>query len=153
MKPETPPVGVPIVVGIIVDRGRVLIARRPAATHRGGLWEFPGGKQATGESAAAGVVREIREELGIEAAVERKLAESTYAYPDRTLRLQFFQCRVVAGQPRALGCDEWRWVTLAEIDQYVFPEANADMLAELTRGRLRAVIALPAGSRADGSEV
>ncbi|MGB5451955.1 MAG: NUDIX domain-containing protein, partial [Sedimenticolaceae bacterium] len=58
---------------LIDDQGRVLLQRRHADTHQGGLWEFPGGKLEPGESIAEGLARELREELGIDPLAHRPL--------------------------------------------------------------------------------
>src|SRR5580698_8689421 len=72
---------------------KLLVAQRHANAHLGGLWEFPGGKREAGETFEQCLVREIREELGIEISVGKLFEEITHAYPEKTVCLKFFTCR------------------------------------------------------------
>src|ERR1700744_6143582 len=67
---------------LIFHGGKLLISRRPAQAHLGGLWEFPGGKREPGETFEACLVREIREELGVEVSVGKLFAEVRHDYPE-----------------------------------------------------------------------
>ena len=66
-----------------------------------GLWEFPGGKREPGERIEQCLVRELREELGIEVALGQLFEEVTHDYPEKTVHLKFFLCRLAKGKPRA----------------------------------------------------
>ena len=124
--------GVVEVVAAVIERdGRILIARRPAASHLGGLWEFPGGKRRAGESAEAALVREIREELDAAVAVGELLDTVDWAYPEKTVRLRFFRC-ALAGEARAAEGQEIAWVRPAELRDYEFPPADAGLVARLS---------------------
>ncbi|HEX7503436.1 MAG TPA: A/G-specific adenine glycosylase, partial [Acidobacteriota bacterium] len=90
-----------VALAVIVRRGRIFIQQRPEEGHLGGLWEFPGGKCRAGEKAEAAVVRECREELGIEVEVLAKLAEVGHAYSHFKVRLHVFICRSRGGRIRA----------------------------------------------------
>ena len=90
---------VEVVAAVIEREGRILIARRPAALHLGGLWEFPGGKRQPGETPEAALVREIREELDAAVTVGELLDDVEWTYPEKTVRLLFFRC-ALAGEPR-----------------------------------------------------
>ena len=118
---------------MIEREGRILIARRPAALHLGGLWEFPGGKRKPGESAAEALEREIREELGAAVTVRRLLEVVDWTFPEKRVRLSFFTCSI-AGEPRPLEGQEIAWVTPAELPGYEFPPADATLVARLRRG-------------------
>jgi 8-oxo-dGTP diphosphatase len=119
------------VVAAVIERdGRILIARRPPALHLGGLWEFPGGKRQPGESAAAALEREIREELGATVTVGPLLETVDWTYPEKRVRLSFFRC-AIDGEPRALEGQELAWVRPAELGAYEFPPADAVLLARL----------------------
>ena len=118
-------------IGVIERDGRMLIAQRRRGAHLGGLWEFPGGKRRTGESAAACLRRELKEELGVTVRVGASLGELRYDYPTRRIRLAVHRCRIVGGTPRALGSAAVRWVPLGRLAQYEFPPANAPLLRRL----------------------
>jgi 8-oxo-dGTP diphosphatase len=120
-----------VAAGIIRRDGHILIARRPADSHLGGLWEFPGGTREPGETLEECLVREIREELDFTVRVERHALAVTQSYPDRDVHLHFFECVPVAGSPAALGCQEFRWVAPPELDGYEFPPADRTMLERL----------------------
>lgn len=116
---------------LIFHHGKLLITQRPAAAHLGGLWEFPGGKRETGESFEACLVREIREELGVVIAVGELFEEIHHTYPEKSVHLKFFRCRLVRGEPQPIGCADCRWVGPAELSRFAFPAADAQLLARL----------------------
>ena len=120
-----------VAAGLVFRDGRLLITRRPAGAHLGGLWEFPGGKREAAESFEDCLVRELREELGIEARVGRRFESLTHDYPDQTVRLEFLLCRWKQHEPRALGCPAFRWVTPTELKDYAFPAADARIVQRL----------------------
>src|SRR5262245_54637012 len=86
--------------GLVFRDGQLLITRRHADAHLGGLWEFPGGKRESGETFEQCLVRELREELGIEVEVGEVLESVTHAYPEKTVHLKFFRCRWKQFEPR-----------------------------------------------------
>ena len=120
-----------VVAAVIEREGRILIARRPRGRHLEGLWEFPGGKRGPDESPQAALVREIREELDAGLAVGELLETVEWAYPEKTVRLQFFRCGLV-GEARAAEGQEITWVTPAELRDYPFPPADAGLVARLS---------------------
>lgn len=115
---------VDIAVGVVSKNGRLLVTRRPARGLLGGLWEFPGGKLQPGENPAAACVREIREEVGLDVAVEEPLAEVRHAYTHLRVRLHVFRCRFVSGRVRRNGPVDHRWVRIADLERLAFPTAN-----------------------------
>ena len=117
--------------GIIWRDGRILIAQRKPEGLLGGLWEFPGGKKEPGETLAACLVREVREELDIEIAVERPFMRIKHAYTHFRITLHTFHCRYVRGDPRTLGCADWQWVRPEELPVYAFPRADQKVLQSL----------------------
>jgi len=123
-----PPPSVEVAAGLVFRQGRVLITQRHADDHLGGLWEFPGGKREPAESFEECLVRELREELGIEVEIGRILESLTHAYPEKTVVLKFFQCRWKEHEPRALGCPAFKWVTAEELRDHEFPAADARLL-------------------------
>jgi mutator protein MutT len=116
---------------LIFREGKLLITRRHAKSHLGGLWEFPGGKREAGESFKQCLVREIREELGATIAVGRLFASITHAYPEKTVRLKFFVGRLLRGEPQLLGCADLKWVARSELADHAFPAADARLLQKL----------------------
>ena len=122
-----------MVTAAVVERGGAyLVTRRLRGTHLEGLWEFPGGKCEEGESHDACLARELREELGCEAAIGAKLFEVAHAYADRTVELHFFDC-TLSGEPRPLLGQEMRWVAGADLTSLEFPPADAELIAMLAR--------------------
>ena len=138
-----------IAIGLVWKEARLLIARRPAGVHLGGLWEFPGGKMEPGETPEGCLLRELGEEAGIEAEVTGKREVIVFTYPERTVRLHPLDCRWVSGEPHAAGCEEPRWVLAAELSEYEFPAANAPLLAELVRGAGASGSAVTSARRTD----
>jgi len=117
---------------LIFHGGRLLIAQRHADAHLGGLWEFPGGKRESGETFEQCLVREIREELGVEISVGELFEEITHDYPDKSVHLKFFICRLVSGEPQPLGCAAVKWIQKAQLAAHEFPAADARLLEKLT---------------------
>jgi mutator protein MutT len=128
---------VEVAAGLIVRDGQILITRRRRDAHLGGLWEFPGGKRHPSESFETCLAREVNEELGLSVAVHEQVAAAEHVDADRRVRLRFYRCTIVAGEPQTLGCDAFRWVTPDEITGYRFPPADAQLVREIASGRLR----------------
>ncbi len=122
-----------VTAGIIRDGDRVLIAQRPLEGMLGGLWEFPGGKVEPGESLEECLKRELREELGIEVEVEgpEPFLTIPHTYTHMRITLHVFRCRWVGGTPRPIGCADVRWVPIAELDRYPFPNTDRKIVERL----------------------
>lgn len=123
-------------VGAAVILGRdqrILIAKRKAESMLGGLWEFPGGGVESGESVADCIRRELHEELGLSARIGPHLITVRHAFSHFTMDLHVHWARIIRGRPRALGCDEIRWVRREELIQYAFPRADQRVLDELSK--------------------
>ena len=119
--------------GLIFRAGKLLITQRRPDDHLGGLWEFPGGKREPGETFEQCLVRELREELGVEVLVGELVEELTHDYPEKTVHLRFFRCTLadIRAEPRALHCHAFAWVTRNELTGYQFPAADARLLERL----------------------
>jgi mutator protein MutT len=117
--------------GLVFRDGKLLITQRHADSHLGGLWEFPGGKRKLDETFEQCLVRELREELGAGVSVGVMMEEITHAYPGKIVRLKFFFCRLIEGEPRPLGCAAVKWVSQAELAHHEFPAADAKLLKKL----------------------
>ncbi|HHP7230966.1 MAG TPA: 8-oxo-dGTP diphosphatase MutT [Xenococcaceae cyanobacterium] len=121
-------------VGVIRNhRAEILIDRRRQSGEMGGLWEFPGGKIEPNETVEECIRREIKEELGIEVAVGDRLVTIDHNYTTFNLTLFVHHCQYLSGEPQTIECDEVRWVTLEEIEQYTFPQANTKIIDMLKR--------------------
>jgi 8-oxo-dGTP diphosphatase len=108
--------------------GQIIIDKRKAGGSMGGLWEFPGGKIEAGETVAECIVREIREELGIEIAVGEHLISIDHTYAAFHLTLIVHHCQHISGIPQPIESDEVRWVNVSDLDSYEFPAANVEIV-------------------------
>ena len=114
-----------VAVGVILDaQRRILITRRAAGAHQGDLWEFPGGKVEAGETLAAALERELREELGIAIGRTSALLEVHHDYDDKAVLLDVHVVWDYNGEPRPLEAQPMAWVTPQELALYEFPAAN-----------------------------
>jgi len=120
-----------VTAGVIQEGDRVLIAQRPPEGMLGGLWEFPGGKVEPGEGLEECLKRELREELGIEVEVLGPMMTIRHAYTHMRITLHVFRCRRIEGDPRPIGCADVRWVRIAELDRYPFPNTDRRIVERL----------------------
>ena len=125
-----------VVAAIIEEGGRFLVTRRQAGVHLAGLWEFPGGKLHDEETHVSALERELREELDTGAEVGELVLATTHAYPEKTVTLYFYRCRLL-GTPRPLLGQEMRWVTRDEMRALDFPAADKALIAILTQTAAR----------------
>ena len=120
-----------VVAALIWDRGRFLICQRPPHKARGLLWEFVGGKVEPGESMEEALIRECREELDIAVSVGDLYLQVLHEYPDISIRLSLFHCRIAAGSPRLLEHSDLKWITPEEIPRYSFCPADEEILKKI----------------------
>lgn len=117
-------------VALIDADGRILLAQRPEGKSLAGLWEFPGGKVESGETPEAALIRELREELGIETK-ESCLAPLTFAshsYDDFHLLMPLFVCRRWQGIPAPREGQTLAWVRAADLRNYPMPPADIPLI-------------------------
>ncbi len=126
-----------VAAALIFRNGKLLIAQRHAKAHLGGLWEFPGGKRHPEETHEECLVREIREELGVEISVGELVEEIAHDYPEKSVHLKFYKCRLVSGEPQAIDCAAVRWVEKKELGDFEFPAADARLLEKLESAGFR----------------
>ena len=131
-EPAPPLVLVAAVVLVDAD-GRVLLAQRPEGKQMAGLWEFPGGKVEPGETPEAALIRELREELGIDVAASclAPFTFASHAYPDFHLLMPLYVCRKWSGIPMAREGQHLAWVRPARLGDYSMPPADKPLVAML----------------------
>jgi 8-oxo-dGTP diphosphatase len=110
---------------------RVLIAERPAGKHMAGWWEFPGGKVGLGESDAAALERELREELGIDAQAGSEIMTLIHEYPDRVVELVLLEARLLSGEPLGLDGQALEWVDCQSLGEQQLLPADEPFIAAL----------------------
>jgi 8-oxo-dGTP diphosphatase len=122
---------VEVSAALIFRNGKLLITQRKAKSHLGGLWEFPGGKRESGETFEACLIREIGEELGVEISTGELFDEIAHDYPEKSVRLKFFVCKLLSGEPQPLDCAAVKWVGKDQLAGFEFPAADAQLLEKL----------------------
>jgi 8-oxo-dGTP diphosphatase len=122
-----------VAAGIVLRGERVLVTRRLAGSHLGGLWEFPGGKIEPGETPAAALRRELAEELGVGVRVGPLWGILSHRYPERDVRLHVLFAWIARGEPRPVASEELRWATPVELVELPFPGADRPVLRALLR--------------------
>ncbi len=124
-----------VTAAIILDDNRFLITLRPLKGLLGGLWEFPGGKCEHGETLTDCLIREIREELNIDIEIDRYFMSVNHAYTHFKITLHVYHCRKTGGMLQCLACDDAKWITIDELDNYAFPAADRKVIDALREGQ------------------
>jgi mutator protein MutT len=119
-----------VVAAVIEQDGSFLVTRRLEGTHLAGMWEFPGGKIASGETHVQALEREIREELDAEVEVGPLVFEIEHKYAEHSISLHFYRC-TLRGEPKPLLGQQMKWVPRAELATLDFPPADADLIRVL----------------------
>jgi A/G-specific adenine glycosylase len=117
-----------VAIAVLLHDSRILIGQRRHGDSFAGLWEFPGGKREAGESLEQAVIRELREELAIEARVVESIPSIEHQYPNVRVRLCPFWCELVAGDPKPLASQQLIWIEPSDMGNYAFPQANASLI-------------------------
>lgn len=124
-----------VAVGVVKNTcGDILIAKRPDHTHMGGRWEFPGGKVEEGESISCALGRELNEELGIqfsESTIVTPLITIRHEYPEKTVMLDVRTVEQFEGEPEGREGQPLRWVSVSQLSEYAFPDANYPIIQAL----------------------
>lgn len=124
-----------VTAALIVSNGRVLLARRPNESRHGGKWEFPGGKQETGESLEACLKREIMEELGVDITDLKHLDSVPHDYGDFSLTLHGFTCRLRGTTFQGIDGPNIKWLIPENVMDYdILPPDRA-----LTRALIKRI--------------
>ena len=113
--------------------GRVLVAQRPAGRSMAGLWEFPGGKLVPGETPEACLIRELREELGVdtETSCLAPLTFASHRYETLHLLMPLYVCRVWRGEPKPCEGQALRWLRPRALRDLPMPAADLPLIPVL----------------------
>jgi 8-oxo-dGTP diphosphatase len=123
-----------VAAAALIDKdGHILLAERPAGKSMAGLWEFPGGKIGPNETPEAALVRELKEELGVEtsAGCLWPLAFASHAYETFHLLMPLFACRVWSGDPAPREGQRIMWATKKELRNFDMPPADKPLVEVL----------------------
>lgn len=121
-----------VVAGVIYDKeGHILIAHRHDGQHQGGKWEFPGGKCEANEEPLAALQRELHEELDIDVQQASPLIKIRHDYPDKSILLDVWEVSEFSGEAHGKEGQPIKWVTVNELDEHEFPEANLPIITAI----------------------
>ena len=121
-----------VVCGVIENEaGEFLACLRPPGKHLGGLWEFPGGKVESGESAEFALARELHEELGVEVEVGPGLGPVIWTYAEQTIRLLPFRCRILSGTVKAIEHEDLCWCLPGNFGNLSWADADVPVLQQI----------------------
>lgn len=132
-----------VAAAVIENNAMILIAQRPEDSHMGLKWEFPGGKIEPGEDVTGCLKREIKEELDLTIEVGREITIVEHHYQDKTVILHCHWCRYLAGDAKAVDCHSFKWVSIGEMEQYDFADADRPVVRLLTEDFRKAANHLP----------
>ena len=128
---------VQVTAGVIACDDTVLVCQRLPGGHHPGKWEFPGGKVEAGESLEAGLRRELREELGIEASIGRALWRTEHQYPGRApFVLSFFFVPRYDGTLTNHAFAAIEWAALTQLERFDFLDGDRAFVGALSRGEV-----------------
>ncbi|WP_018625367.1 8-oxo-dGTP diphosphatase MutT [Kangiella aquimarina] len=122
-----------VAVAVIQRRDRILIAKRPQHLHKGGFWEFPGGKQENDEPISQALIRECFEELAIIPVKFSPLIQIEHTYPEKSVFLDVWTVTDYMGVPRGVEGQPLVWCPVKQLDEYQFPEANLAIVEAIRR--------------------
>ena len=133
MTVDSPRPPVLVAAAVLVERGRVLLTQRKHGTHLAGAWEFPGGKVEPGEDPRAALVRELREEIGVEVSVGDPVEVTFHKYPEKSVLLLFFAVTRLEGSPdpRPLDVADVKWARTEDLKDELFPPADVAILSKV----------------------
>jgi len=120
-----------VTAAIIVHDNRVLIARRGLGQKLAGKWEFPGGKVEAGETPEACLVREIKEELGVDIEIDGFFGESLYRYETGEIRLLGYKAKLISGDLRVTVHSQIRWIGQDELGDYDYAPADLPFVEKI----------------------
>jgi len=127
-KPQPVIQKIEVSAAVLFQRGKVYIQQRGEKGLMAGLWEFPGGKIEEDESPEDCILREIREELGLEMEIEEKMTTIRHSYTQFRVTLHVFKGRLLSGNLTPTACQNWKWVWPKKLEDYPFPSANVKII-------------------------
>ena len=122
-----------VAAAIIIKDGKILIAQRDEKQNQAGKWEFPGGKVESGETIKECLIREIKEELGINIEVGNFFGESMYEYDTGTIKLISHKARWIDGDFKLSVHSQIKWVKPNELENYCFAPADISFVKKLKK--------------------
>ena len=122
-----------VTAAIIKDKNRLLIAKRHSKDPLGGKWEFPGGKIEPGETPQDCLVREIKEELGVEVKIGPFYDDSVYNSQDHGIHLLFYWAEIIKGEVIRVVHDDLKWITIDELASFDFAPADIPVVKRLMK--------------------
>lgn len=121
-----------VAAGVILNSAReVLLALRPLHKHKGGLWEFPGGKVESGETVQEALARELFEEVNLTVLESSQLVVVDYDYGDKLVKLEAWLVTRHSGIPQGSEGQVITWARIDNLHSYAFPEANTPIVKAL----------------------
>jgi 8-oxo-dGTP diphosphatase len=121
-----------VVAAAVIERdGRILLTRRPSGTHLEGRWEFVGGKVEDGESPEDALVRECREEAGIDVRVRDIMDVTYHRYPQKAVLLLFYDCEIVGGEIEHREIADHVWCEPERLGDYPLPPPDDKVVAKI----------------------
>ncbi|MCL1142057.1 8-oxo-dGTP diphosphatase MutT [Shewanella gaetbuli] len=118
-----------VAVGVILNNNKqILLAKRHGHLHQGGKWEFPGGKVESDETVTQALIRELKEEVNITVNSSAPFMDISHNYPDKHVRLDIHLVTDFSGEAKGMEQQQIEWVSLQQLADYDFPEANKPIL-------------------------
>ena len=121
-----------VTAAVVRRNGKILLAKRPSKGLLGGMWEFPGGKTEQEEALEDCLIREIREELGVEIRVGEPFGVYKHAYTHFRITLYAFLCRLTGGEPKPIEAAELCWVSPDDLAHYPMGKVDRRIARKLT---------------------
>lgn len=125
-----------VVAALIRKKGEVLLTQRWPSKHLGLIWEFPGGKVEEGESDQEALIRELKEELGVDVKIGSCCFETCHGYGSREVHLMIYRCTIEEGEPSPIDVKAIEWVAQEKLAEREFPPADLVFVQELVAGRI-----------------
>jgi A/G-specific adenine glycosylase len=113
------------------SKGMLLIIQRPASGLLASLWKLPGGFIKSGEDTESSLRRSVKKELGISIRPGKHLASVNHTYTHFRITLQAYECRLLKGTPKPLGCQNWRWASLIDLKKLPLPKIDRMILKSI----------------------
>ena len=136
MPTTVPEAAIHVVAGLLERNDRIFLTRRPPGAHLAGKWEFPGGKLGAGESALAGLVRELHEEIGIDVVQASRFAQVRHTYPDKVILLDVWRVSAWRGEPHGREGQAARWSDPQTLRLDELPQADWPIVRRLQLPRV-----------------